>query len=119
MLKTMEKLVDKHIRDKILGLLSVHRYQFAYQPGTSNETALHHVMTHVEEAVKNSKVTLGAFLDIEGAFDSTSFAYRALWTCKGTFGKTWGLKPRVVHWIYTMVIRPVFTLWLHGLVAEG
>jgi hypothetical protein len=36
-------------------------------------------------------------------------AYRALWTCKGTFGKTWGLKPRVVYWIYTMVIRPVLT----------
>jgi hypothetical protein len=26
-------------------------------------------------------------------------AYRAFWTHKGTFGKTWGLKPRVVHWI--------------------
>jgi hypothetical protein len=36
-------------------------------------------------------------------------AYRAFWTCTGTFGKTWGLKPRVVFWIYTMVIRPVLT----------
>jgi hypothetical protein len=26
-------------------------------------------------------------------------AYKAFWTRKGTFGKTWGLKPRVVHWI--------------------
>jgi hypothetical protein len=34
-------------------------------------------------------------------------AYRAFWTCKGTFGKTWGLKPRVLHWIYTMVIRSI------------
>jgi hypothetical protein len=34
-------------------------------------------------------------------------AYRAFRTCKGTSDKTWGLKPRVVHWIYTMVIRPV------------
>jgi hypothetical protein len=33
-------------------------------------------------------------------------AYRAFLTCKGTFGKTWGLKTRVMHWIYTMVIRP-------------
>jgi hypothetical protein len=31
------------------------------------------VITHIEEAVENRDVTLGAFLDIEGAFDSISF----------------------------------------------
>jgi hypothetical protein len=36
-------------------------------------------------------------------------AHRAFWACKGTFGKTCGLKPRVVYWIYTMVIRPILT----------
>jgi hypothetical protein len=36
-------------------------------------------------------------------------AYRAFWTSKGTFHKTWGLKSRVLNWIYTMVIRPVLT----------
>jgi hypothetical protein len=73
MLKTMEKLVDRHIRDEILGLHPLHQYQFAYQPGNSTETTLHHVIIHVEEAVGNREVTIGAFLDTEGAFDSTSF----------------------------------------------
>jgi hypothetical protein len=27
---------------------------------------------------------------------------RAFWTCRGTFGKTWGPKPKVVYWIYTV-----------------
>jgi hypothetical protein len=61
------------LRDEILGLRPLHRYQFAYQPGKSTETELHHVITHIEEAVEKSEVTLGAFLDIEEAFDSTSF----------------------------------------------
>jgi hypothetical protein len=26
-------------------------------------------------------------------------AYRDFWSCKDTFDKTWGLKPRVLHWI--------------------
>jgi hypothetical protein len=72
-MKTMEKLVDRHIRDEMLGLRPLHQYQFAYQPGKSTETALHHVITHIEQGVENREVTLGAFLDIEGAFDSTSF----------------------------------------------
>jgi hypothetical protein len=38
-----------------------------------------------------------------------SKAYKAFWTCRGTFGKTWGLKPKVVYWIYTAVVRPIVT----------
>jgi hypothetical protein len=36
-------------------------------------------------------------------------AYRAYRTCKGTFGKTWGLKPYVVYCIHIIVIRPILT----------
>jgi hypothetical protein len=35
--------------------------------------------------------------------------YRAFWTCRGTFGKTRGLSPQVVYWIYTVVVRPIVT----------
>jgi hypothetical protein len=36
-------------------------------------------------------------------------AYKTFWTCRGTFGKTWGLKPKVVYWIYTAVVIPIVT----------
>jgi hypothetical protein len=36
-------------------------------------------------------------------------AYKAFWKCRGTFGKTWGLKPKVIYWIYTAVVRPIIT----------
>lgn len=36
-------------------------------------------------------------------------ACRDFWTCEGTFGKTWSLKPQVVFWMYTMVMRPMLT----------
>jgi hypothetical protein len=35
-------------------------------------------------------------------------AYKAFWTCRGTFGKTWGLTPRVVYWIYTAVVSAFY-----------
>jgi len=58
MLKTMEELVDRHIREKSLMLHPLHRYQFVYQPGKSTETALHCVVAHTEEAVENKEVKL-------------------------------------------------------------
>jgi hypothetical protein len=72
MLKTVEKLVDRQIRDQILGLLPLHRYQFAYQQGKSIETTLHYVIARIEDAVESRQVTLGAFLDSGGVFASTS-----------------------------------------------
>jgi hypothetical protein len=36
-------------------------------------------------------------------------AYKAFWTCRVTFGKTWRLKSKVVYWIHTAVVRPIVT----------
>jgi hypothetical protein len=57
---------------------------------------------------------LGLMLDKGLAWEEqlekiTKRAYRAFLTCKGTFRKTWGLKPWVIHWMYTMVVRPIIT----------
>jgi hypothetical protein len=36
-------------------------------------------------------------------------AYKAFWACRCIFGKIWGLKPKVVYWIYNAVVRPIIT----------
>jgi hypothetical protein len=113
MLKMMEKLVDRHIRDEILGIRPLHQYQFAYQPGKYTETALHHVITHTDKAVENREVTLGAFLDIEGAFDSTSFYIIR----KAT--KWHGLEDTICHWIRSMLGSRRITAMLAGETLEG
>jgi hypothetical protein len=73
LLKTMQKLVDRHIRDGVLRTYPLHRNPHAYQTGKSTETALHNVVTYIESAIEHKDIALGAFLDIEGAFDRTSF----------------------------------------------
>ena len=32
-----------------------------------------------------------------------------LYACNKVLGKKWGLRPRMTHWIYTAVIRPILT----------
>ena len=40
--------------------------------GKSTDTALNSVVSTIEKALQNQEIALGAFLDIEGAFDRTS-----------------------------------------------
>jgi hypothetical protein len=69
----MEKPVDRHIRDGVLRIHHLHRNQNAHQIGKSSETTLHNVVTRIEYATEHKDIALGAFLDIEGAFDRTKF----------------------------------------------
>jgi hypothetical protein len=72
-LKTLEKLLDRRIRGGALVEKPLQRNQFAYRAGTSTETALFQVVHRLEKSFKHKEIVLGAFLDIEGAFDNTSF----------------------------------------------
>jgi hypothetical protein len=69
----MEKLVDRHIRDGALKIRPLHRNQHAYQIDKSIETALLNIITRMKSAIAHKNITVGVFLDIEGAFDGTSF----------------------------------------------
>lgn len=70
----MEKITDNYIRAEFLIELPLHIHQYAYQTGKSTETALHTLVSRIENALKYKEFALCAFLDIQGqAFDNTSY----------------------------------------------
>jgi hypothetical protein len=71
--KTLEKLLDRHIRDGVLVEKPLHQYQYAYRAGMSTETALFQVVQRLEKSSSHKEIALGAFLGSEEAFDNTSF----------------------------------------------
>jgi hypothetical protein len=71
----------------------LHRNQHVYQISRSAETALHYVVTRIKNAVEHKEIALGAFLDIEGAFDRTSFDIIKQTT------ERHGTEPAVCRWI--------------------
>ena len=32
--------------------------------------------------------------------------HNLLWTCRGAYDTTWGVRAKVVHWLYISIIRP-------------
>ena len=71
--KTMETLVDRHLRDEALTLVPLHPNQHAYQAGKSVETALHQLVVRVEKALDQKETALGVFLNIEGVFNNSYY----------------------------------------------
>jgi hypothetical protein len=69
----MERLVDRYLRDETIAFKQLHPNQHAYQTGKSVDTALHQLVVRVEKALVQREIALGVFLDIEGAFNSTSY----------------------------------------------
>ena len=74
LLKTMERLLEVHIRNNLLNTgRPLHHTQFAYVKGKSTEVALHNIVGKIEKAYTYKGIALCAFLDVEGAFDNTSY----------------------------------------------
>ena len=73
LLKTLERLYDRELRETSLKDIPMHSNQHAYSLGKSTESALHAVVDRIEGAIKNKSMCLGTFVDILGAFDKSKF----------------------------------------------
>ena len=108
-LKTLEKLLDRHIKDGVLVERQLHQNQFAYRAGVSTETALFQVVHRLEKSLKHKEIALGAFLDIEGVFDNTSFSAII------TAARERGLEETCCRWVGSMLesrlVRYIPPLW--------
>ena len=108
LLKTMEKIMDVHIRGKLEKTFPLHEMQFAFQKGKSTEMALHAITDIIEHTFENQEITLGAFLDIEGAFDNTGFGaiIKAL--------ENRNIEEAGIKWIHSMLANRIISSTLGG-----
>ncbi|KMQ83132.1 lian-aa1 retrotransposon protein [Lasius niger] len=67
-----ERLIDRFLKTGPLRNLPLANAQYAYREGRSTETALHHLVGRIETQLEAKGYAIGTFLDIEGAFNSTS-----------------------------------------------
>ncbi len=72
-LKTLERLVDRNVREVALTSHPLSLNQHAYIAGRSTESALHKLVSRIEKSFSRKEYTLVVFLDIEGAFDNAAF----------------------------------------------
>jgi len=72
-LKTMERIIDWHIRTP--GLLRDLKAagQYAYMAGVSTEAAMHQIVARMERTLKSGEVGISAILDVEGAFSHATY----------------------------------------------
>lgn len=97
LLKTLERLVDRYIRDKCLKLHKLSDNQHAFRTGRSTDSALHDLIFSVEKTMQGSESVLGVFMDIEGAFDNTTVAAVAQAACDR------GVGGDIIDWIEDML----------------
>ena len=103
LLKSMEKVLDLHIRSELEIKAPLHSHQFAYQKGKSTTTALHSLVTKLEKTLADKEVALTTFIDIEGAFDNTSYE-----VIKSAL-ETKGINPLAIEWINSMLRSRLIT----------
>jgi len=91
--KTMERLVDRFLRNEIFVFMPLHPNQHAYQARKSVEMGLHQLFVWVGKVPDHRETALGVFLDTEGAFNNTSYDS----ICAALFKH--GVKYTILRWI--------------------
>ena len=71
-LKVLERLVERYIRDRVLTSKPLHSGQHAFQQGCSIDTALHEAVYRIERQLEEGGYLTGNFLNIAGAFSNTA-----------------------------------------------
>jgi ribonuclease HI len=115
LLKGLEKLVDRFLREGPLMRLPLHPRQHAFQAGKSTESALHQLVERLERAVEHNQFALAIFFDIEGAFNNVTPA------SIDSAMKDWTVATPVKRWISTMLSqRKIYArlgraiVWVHS-----
>lgn len=103
-LKCMERVIEWHMRSKLTGKNEINGTQHAFRTGRSTETALHHLVTHIEANLNNKEITLCCFADIEGAFNNVYFSSVTSALCSKSVDVV------VARWINEMLKRRTITM---------
>ena len=111
-LKSMERVLEQYIRSKCLSAFPISCNQHAYMKGKSTITAVHKLSATIEKAFESKQFCLTAFLDVEGAFDNTSYEViqRAL--------QTHCVHPEIISWVISMLKNRVLVADLRGTVTN-
>ena len=72
------------------------------------------ILNGVELKLSKEAKYLGIYLDSKLSWkrnieERMRKGLNAYYTCRNSIGKNWGLRPGVVYWLYTSVVRPVIT----------
>lgn len=104
LLKLLEKAVLNYMTEDMLIDKRLTKNQFGFRKGSSTEAAIHKLTRKIEDAICGGNMSLGIFLDIEGAFDNISHQSmkRALYELN--------IPNTIVEWIINMISSRTITL---------
>src|SRR5262249_42296776 len=71
-----------------------------------------HTLFGIEVKLTYEVIYLGVILDSKlnsnrHVEERATKATKVLWQCRIAFGKTWGLRPNVLYWMYKAIVRPI------------